>query len=213
MQVITVGSTAQDLCDKLASAAETTFFDSVEMASGSTTIVECKKNGVTVMGINVSGSTVSVAFTDGVYHPFTRSQTQPDYIDLIVVTNKAIYFRNYYGNGASVIISKDINGDLAFVTCVYSNVIVAINGTAKTSPISIYKENANVITRNYAFNNDNTTRKSYFIPTFVNDAEFVDGVYMSIVRPYPDEPGYMQFTIGSAQYVGFDGTSFVVQDS
>ena len=210
MQVITVGNTAQDLCDKLASAAETTFFDSVEMASGSSSIVECKKNGVTVMKIELNG-TVNVAFPDGVYNQFTRSQSYVDYIDLIVVTSKAIYFRNYYGNGASVIISKDINGDLTFVTCVYNNVIVSINGTAKTSPISVYKENANVITRNYAFNNDNTTKKSYFIPTFVNDAEFVDGVYVSLVRPYPDEPGYMPFTIGSAQYVGFDGTSFIVK--
>lgn len=212
MQVIQVSNTAQDLCDKLAAAAVPGFFDTVEMASGSTTTVECKKNGTTIFKI-ANGSVVTCTFPNGESYPLTKAGSGLDYIGLLVTTSKAIYMTNYLGNSACVVIAKDTDGDLAVISTIYNNQIVAINGTEKTSPISIFKEDGSVIVRNYAFNNNNTTKKSYFIPTFVNDAKFVDGVYMALVRPYPNEPGYMPFTVGSAQYVGFDGTSFVVQDS
>lgn len=210
MQVIAVGSTAQDLCTKLASVAEQGFFDSVEMATGSSITVECKKNGTALFKIEING-VVTCIFPNGARYPFPRSTSSNDYIDLIVATNKAIYMKNYLGNGAFVVIAKDKDGDLAVVTCVYNGNIVGIDGDPKTSPISIFKESGSVIVRNYALNNDNSTKKSFFIPLLVEDDSFVDGVYIALIRPYPYEPGYMPFTIGSTEYVGFGGTSLIAE--
>ena len=210
MNVITVGSTAQDLCDKLAAAAVPGFFDAVEMATGSTTTVDCKKNGTTVLTIEVNG-VVTCTFPNSVSYPFPRSTSRHDYIDLLVITNKAIYMKNYFGNGAFVVIAKDTDGDLAITTCVYNGNIVNINGDPKTSPISIFKENGSVIVRNYALNNDESTKKSFFIPLLVEDDLFIDGVYIALIRPYPYEPGYVPFTIGTSEYVGFGGTSLIAE--
>lgn len=212
MQVIPVSNTAQDLCDKLASVAETNFFDTVEMMEGSSTTVECKKNGTTIFKIEING-VVTCTFPNGASYPFPRSTSSHDYIDLIVATNKAIYMKNYLGNGAFVVIAKDKDGDLAAVTCVYNGNIVGINGDPKTSPISIFKENGSVIVRNYALNNDNSTKKSFFIPLLVEDDLFIDGVYIALIRPYPYEPGYIPFTIGSTGYVGFGGTSLITEST
>lgn len=209
MQVITVGSTAQDLCTKLASVAEHGFFDSVEMADGSSTVVECKKNGTALFKIEIN-AVVTCTFPNGASYPFPRSTINPDYIDLIVTTSKAIYIKNYLGNGTCVVIAKDADGDLAVITCIYNNQILGLNGDTKSVPISIFKENGSVIVRMYSLNNDNSTKKSFFIPLIVEDDLFVDGVYIALIRPYPNEPGYISFTIGSTEYVGFGGTSLIV---
>lgn len=210
MQVITVGSTAQDLCTKLASVAVQGFFDSVELATGSSTVVECKKNGTLIFKIEVN-SVVTCTFPNGASYPLPRSTSSNDYIDLLVITNKAIYMKNYLGNGAFVVIAKDTDGDLAVITCVYNGNIVNINGDPKTSPISIFKESGSAIVRNYALNNDDSTKKSFFIPLLVEDDLFVDGVYIALIRPYPYEPGYIPFTIGRTEYVGFGGTSLIAE--
>jgi hypothetical protein len=210
MQVITVGNTAQDLCTKLASVAVPGFFDSVEMATGSSTVAECKKNGTALITIEING-VVTCTFPNGASYPFPRSTSNYDYVDLIVATNKAIYMKNSLGNGAFVVIAKYTDGDLAVITCVYNGNIISIDGDPKTSPISIFKESGSVIVRNYALNNDNSTKKSFFIPLLVEDDLFVDGAYIALIRPYPYEPGYMPFTIGSTEYVGFCGTSLIVK--
>ena len=208
MQVIPVSNTAQDLCDQLASVAETNFFDTVEMMEGSTTTVECKKNGTTIFKI-ANGNVVTCTFPNGESHQFAKAESGLDYIDLIVITNKAIYMKNHLGNGTFVVIAKDADGDLAITTCVYNNAIVGINGDPKTSPISIFKENGSVIVRNYALNNDNSNKKSFFIPLLVEDDLFIDGVYIALIRPYPYDQGYVPFTIGTSEYVGFGGTSLI----
>lgn len=210
MQVITVGSTAQDLCTVLASVAVPGFFDSVEMETGSSKVVECKKNGTTIIKIEINGI-VNCTFPNGASYSFPRSTSTHDYIDLLVITNKAIYMKNCLGNGAFVVIAKDTDGDLAVITCVYNGNIVYIGGDPKTSPISIFKESGSVIVRNYALNNENSTKKSFFIPLLVEDDLFVDEVYIALIRPYPYEPGYMPFSIGSTEYVGFGGTSIIVK--
>ena len=211
MQVIPVSNTAQDLCDKLASVAETNFFDTVEMMEGSSTTVECKKNGTALLKIEIN-TVVTCTFPNGASYPFPRSTTYSnDHIDLIVATNKAIYMKNYLGNGAFVVIAKDADGDLAVITVVYNGSIIGIDGDPKTSPIRIFKESGSDIVRNYALNNDNSTKKSFFIPLLVEDDLFIDGVYIALIRPYPYEPGYMPFTIGNSEYVGFCGTSLIAE--
>lgn len=210
MTIIPVSNTAQALRDELASYAVPDFFDAVEMATGSTTTVDCKKNGTTVLTIEVNG-VVTCTFPNSASYPFPRSTSTHDYIELLVVTNKAIYMKNYLGNGAFVVIAKDKDGDLAVVTCIYNNAIIGINGDPKTSPISIFKEDGSVIVRNYALNNDNSTKKSFFIPLLVEDDLFIDGVYIALIRPYPYEPGYMPFKIGASEYVGFCGTSLIAE--
>lgn len=212
MQVIPVSNSAQDLCDKLASVAETNFFDTVEMMGGRSTTVECKKNGTTIFKIEISG-TVICTFPNGVSYSFPRSTSNFDYIDLIVVTNKAIYMKNYLGNGAFIVIAKDADGDLAVITSINNNTIRGLNGDIGTVPISIFKENGSVIVRNYALNNDNSTKKSFFIPLLVEDDLFIDGVYISLIRPYPYESGYIPFIIGGTGYVGFGGTSLITEST
>ena len=210
MQVITVGSTAQDLCTKLASVAVPGFFDSVEMADGSTTTVECKKNGVVVFEIEIYG-TVNCTFPNGSSYTFYRYQSYSDYINAIVVMDKAIVLRNAYGNGAFVMIAKDTNGDLVFSTHTDGSRVDPFASGAIAQAVLIVKENGGTATRSYYTNNDDTNKKAYFVPLFVNDDVFVDGVYVGLVRPYPNEPGYMPFTIGSTEYVGFGGTSLIVK--
>jgi hypothetical protein len=210
MQVITVGSTAQDLCTKLASVAVPGFFDSVEMADGSSTVAECKKNGTALFKIEIN-AVVTCTFPNGASYPFPRSEINSDYIDLIVATSKAIYIKNHLGNGTCVVISKDTDGSIAIMTCIYSGAILGLNGDTKSVPISIFKEDGSVIVRMYSLNNDNLTKKSFFIPLIVEDDLFIDGVYIALIRPYPFEPGYMPFTIGSTEYVGFGGTSLIAE--
>lgn len=210
MNIIPVSNTAQALRDELASYAVPDFFDAVEMATGSSTVVECKKNGTALVKIEINGVT-TCTFPNGASYPFPRSTSSSDYIDLLVITSKAIYMKNYLGNGAFVVIAKDADGDLAVVTCVYNGSLANLSGDPKTSPISIFEENGSVIVRNYALNNDDSAKKSYFIPLLVEGDLFVDGVYIALIRPYPYEPGYMPFTIGSTEYVGFGGTSIIVK--
>jgi len=210
MQVITVGSTAQDLCTKLASVAVPGFFDSVEMADGSTTTVVCKKNDVVVFEIEIYGI-VNCTFPNGSSYAFYRYQSYSDYINAIVVMDKAIVLRDVYGNGAFVMIAKDTNGDLAFSTHTDGDAIYPLISAASAQSVVIFKENGGTATRSYYTNNDDTNKKAYFVPLFVNDDVFIDGVYVGLVRPYPNEPGYMPFTIGSTEYVGFGGTSLIVK--
>lgn len=210
MQVIAVGSTAQDLCTKLASVAVPGFFDSVEMADGSTTTVECKKNDVVVFKIEINGI-VTCTFPNGSSYYFYRIQSYSDYINAIVVIDKAIYLRNFNGNGAFVMIAKDTNGDLALFTNTNGSYIYPFSSSATSQPVVIFKENGGTAIRSYYTNNDDTNKKAYFVPLFVNGDVFVDGVYVGLVRPYPNEPGYMSFTIGSTEYVGFGGTTFIVK--
>lgn len=210
MQVITVGNTAQDLCTKLASVAVPGFFDSVEMASGSTTMVECKKNDVVVFKISFVG-TVDCIFPNGAGYTMYRYQSYSDYINALVVTDKVLYLRNVYGTGAHVMIAKDTDGDLAFVTSLSGSTIYPFSSGTVNQSVSIFKEDGSVMTRSYFTNNDDTNKKAYFVPLFVNDDVFVDGVYVGLVRPYPNEPGYMPFTIGSTEYVGFGGTSLIAE--
>jgi hypothetical protein len=212
MQVIAVGSTAQDLCTKLASVAVPGFFDSVEMAEGSTTTVECKKNDVVVFEIFISG-TASCTFPDGNSCRFYRQQTYSDYINAIVVMDKAIVLRNAYGNGAFVMIAKDTNGDLAFSAHTDGSIVNPYASGAIAQSVVIFKENGDTVTRFYYTNNDDTNKKAYFVPLFVNDDVFVDGVYVGLVRPYPNEPGYITFTIGSTGYVGFGGTFLITEST
>lgn len=210
MQVISVGSTAQDLCTKLASVAVPGFFDSVEMASGSTAMVECKKNGVVVFKVYYDGY-VNYIFQNGTTYPAQRLQSYSDYINTLVVMDKAIVLRNVYGYSAFVMITKDTNGALAFLTHIVGGYIYSLASDAISQSVVIFKENGGTATRSYFTNNDDTNKKAYFVPLFVNDDVFVDGVYVGLVRPYPNEPGYMQLTIGNTQYVGFGGTTFIVK--
>ena len=208
MNVITVGSTAQDLCDKLAAAAVPGFFDAVEMATGSSTVVECKKNGTALFKIEVN-SVVTCTFPNNASYPFPRSTITTDYVELIVITDKAIYMKNYLGNGACVVIAKDTDGSIVAMTCIYNNAILGLNGDTKSVPISIFEENGGVIVRMYSLNNDDLTKKSFFIPLLVEDDLFIDGVYIALIRPYPYDQGYVPFTIGTSEYVGFGGTSLI----
>ncbi len=213
MQEIPVGNTAADLLAALGTADPNhTFFDSFAFASGSTSEVECIKNGNAVCKFAYESGKAWFITPDGGRAGFYTGSVSDDYIDCIVATNKAIYLKNHNGGGAAIVIAKDTNGGIVFIfTFVPGTGITAISSEEQAANILTTLENGDVYARYYYLNNDDITHKSYFIPFLVNGDVFADGVYIATVRPYPTVSGYMPMTKGGTEYVGFNGTTFVVK--
>lgn len=216
MQVITVGSTAQDLCTKLASVAVPGFFDSVEMAEGSTKEVECKIGGNLAMSFNIIGTydRLNVTLYDSSGNT-TSFQYAVNYsmIGTIIVTSKSITLIEASSN-IPLIIAKDTDGNVTAIYC-YSSGTASITTPSSSAATNFVRafgiRGARAFEMMYYSNNDASTKKMYCVPILAAGDTFIDGVYIGLVRPYPNEPGYMPFTIGSTEYVGFGGTTFVVK--
>ena len=207
MQVIAVGNTTQDLCDKLASVAVPRYFDSVEMQSSD---VVCKVGTDVAVRFGISNGYFSITlyFSN---HSTTQPALRTGYFDQIVVTTKAIVLLGSVSK-EPFIIAMDTSGGLAACCHADSDGFIRNPYTANGCEIRTYHILGDgEARRSYYTNNDTTNRTSYFVPLFMNGDTFVDGVYVGLVRPYPNEPGYMPFTIGSTEYVGFGGTSLIVK--
>lgn len=216
MNVITVGSTAQDLCDKLAAAAMPGFFDSVEMEEGSTTSVLCKIDGNVVLNILTPG-VIYLGFADGTNISFSRQGAVLDYISTIVVTNKAVILQSD-SLKTPFVITKDTSGNVVFLGYMPSINPSVLNpyssqggATPNVEMRTVTATTGNIEYRSFYLNSDTANRRSYCVPALANDGLMLDDVYIGLVRPYPNEPGYMQLTIGNTQYVGFGGTTFIVK--
>lgn len=216
MQVITVGSTAQELCTKLASVAMPDWFDSVEMEEGSTTGVLCKIDGNVVLNIMTQG-VITLGFADGTSIMFSRQGSVLDYISTIVVTNKAVILQSN-SLKTPFVIAKDTSGNVVFLgymPSVNPNVLNPYNSQGGATPNAemrtVTATTGNIEYRSFYLNSDTANRRSYCVPALANDGLMLDDVYIGLVRPYPNEPGYMPFTIGSTEYVGFGGTSIIVK--
>lgn len=209
MQVISVNNSAQDLCTKLASVAVPGFFDSVEMESGSTTTVQCKKDGTVVLAITQS-TQITLTLPEG---STKNVQGGGEYFDIIVATSKAIYLKTSTSN-TPVIIAKDTSGELAVVVYFYNNTIYPPSASEGTEQLRVYSGNGeDVAVYSYYLNNAGSTAEMYAVPMRIFGDAFVDGVYVALVRPYTGIPGYVGFTSDGNNFVGYGCTTFIVQDS
>lgn len=207
MQVVeNFGTTAADLGRELKVAAETTFFDSVEV-DGTTVI--CKKNGTAVFSILYYQNTVYYNWPDGTNNVCKRAVISTDFVYKIAYSDNAVYLTTAQSAGSCVIIAKDTAGDLVFITNISQNMVAPFVSGANN--IVVYRENGDTFSRMYYLNDDATNKKSFFVPLLVDDDLFVDDVYVGLIRPFPENTENIEFTIGSIGYVGFGGTSLIVK--
>ncbi len=208
MQVISVSNSVQELCEKLTTVAVLNFFDSIEVSSET---MSCIKDGNTVFRYVKSGGIVYCKFFNNEPEcTLYRSVTQNDCVSLIVATEKSIYLRNWLGNGTGILIAKDTEGNLIFVSKKTAGQSQLSPFTAGDNSVIIFREGGNT-ERIYYMNDDEALKKSYFVPLLVDGGVFADDVYLGLVRPYPSDTAYIDFTLNNTEYVGFSGTSLIVK--
>ena len=218
IHVVEVDGTMQDFCDKLASVSSE-FFDSVAMRSGDETTFECKigQNSAMVFGLNQdTGFRMHVPMYDssGNSTTYVFGTAANAYPNIIVKTSKAIaIICTDTSKGAPIlIIAKDGNGGVAACFAASSTAIINPYGAAGATQITVFGiRGAGAANMQYYFSNDDNTHDSYYIPLFISGGNFVDGVDIGLLRPYPTSPGFVHLINDSAEYVGFCGTTFIVK--
>lgn len=210
---IVVGNDFQDLCDKLIIAnnlLSSKIFDTIECVNSNS--VECKIGESLAVKFLTDGG----HFTARVYSSGGSSAApalQSGYFSLIVVTSKSIILFGYY-NKEVFIISRDTYGNAIAICHCDSDGFIRNPHNQSSIGLRTYSILGDSNGRRYYYANDDTTnRKSYFIPILIDDDRFSDDVYVSVVRPYPDEQGWVSLTINSVGYIGVGGTTFIIEST